>query len=137
MTQEELNAAISEIIVAQEKFKSTGNSHKRKQWENRRNWRLCTVGETCKLGSFKDYDALYKFYDENFPQWISWVRWLSGPGGIFAGVHYCKRRRHFCRYSFNNKWLRNFAERVVRRYKGEISNGSMYRKIFDYQWGCI
>ena len=39
MTQEELNKMIDEIIIPQEKPKSTGNSHKRKQWENRKYWR--------------------------------------------------------------------------------------------------
>lgn len=53
MTQEELDATIAELIIAQEKPKSTGNSHRRKQWENRCNWHLCTMGKTCKLGYVK------------------------------------------------------------------------------------
>ena len=35
VTIEELEATIAELIIPQEKAKSTGNSHKRKQWENR------------------------------------------------------------------------------------------------------
>ena len=136
MTQAELDAAISEIIVAQDKPRSTQNSHRRKQWENRRNWRLCTIRQTCKLGSLKNYEALYKFYDQ-FNHRIYWVSCLSSPGGIFAGVHYDRERHHFRRHSYNSKWLRNFAERQVRKYSGEISNGAMYRKIFDYDWSCI
>ena len=37
MTQKELDATITYLIIVQEKPKSTGNSYRRKQWENRRN----------------------------------------------------------------------------------------------------
>ena len=57
MTQEELNKMIDEIIIPQEKTKSTGNSHKRKQWENRKYWRLCTIGKSCKIGKIKTCEA--------------------------------------------------------------------------------
>ena len=136
MTQEELNMVIAEIIIPAEKPKSTGNSHKRKQWENLRNWRLCTIGESCKLGSLKDYEELCKFYDQ-FKHWIGWIGWICSPGGIFAGVYYDTDRHYFKHHSYNKKWLRNFAERRVRKYKGEISKGGMYRRFFDYQWSCI
>ena len=72
MTQDELDAVIAELIIVQKKTKGTGNSHKRKQWENRRNWRCCTIRQTCKLGSLRDYEELYKFYDR-FPQCIGWL----------------------------------------------------------------
>ena len=143
MTQEELDAAIAEIIIPAETPKSTGNSHRRKQWENRRNWRLCIVGQTCKFGSLKDYDALYKYYDDLykfygiFIPWNGWIDWICSPGGIFAGVYYDTDRHYFKHHSYNKKWLRNFAERKVRKYEGEISKGGMYRRIFDYQWSCI
>ena len=142
VTQEKLDEKIAEIIIPTEKPKSTGNSHRRKQWENQRNWRLCTIGQTCKLGSLKDYEALYNYYDELykfygiFKSWNGWIDWICSPGGIFAGVHYYTDRHYFKHHSYNKKWLRNFAERRVRKYKGEISKGSMYRKIFDYVWEC-
>ena len=63
MTQENLDGLITELIVLEEKPKSTGNSHKRKRWEKQKYWHLCTIGKSCKLGSLKDYEELYKFYD--------------------------------------------------------------------------
>ena len=81
MTQEELNKAISEIVIPTEKPKSTGNSHRRKQWENRRYWWQCTVGKTCKLGSLKDYEELYRFYYK-FNHYIHWVSWISSSGRL-------------------------------------------------------
>ena len=134
MTQEELNKAIFEIVIPIEKPKSTGNSHKRKQWENRRYWWQCTVGKTCKLGSLKDYDELYRFYDK-FNHYIHWVSWISSSGRL-GSIHYDSDRHHFKPHSYNNKYSRKVAERMVRKYKGEISNGSNYRKIYDYQWSC-
>ena len=53
MTQEELDMTIAELIITQEKLKSTENSYKCKQWENRRNWHLCTMRKTCKLAYVK------------------------------------------------------------------------------------
>lgn len=133
MTQEELNKMIDEIIIPQEKPKNTGNSHKRKQWENQKNWRLCTIGQTCKLGSFKDYNELYNFYE----QFDNYVRWVDISFGSFlGGIYYINSCKYFKHYSCNKKWLRKVAEERVRNYKCGISNGSMYRKIFDYFWEC-
>ena len=134
MTQEELNKAIFEIVIPIEKPKSTGNSHKRKQWENRRYWWQCTVGKTCKLGSLKDYDELYRFYDK-FNHYIHWVSWISSSGKL-GSIHYDNDHHYFKHHSYSNKYSRRVAERMVRKYKGEISNGSNYKKIYDYQWSC-
>lgn len=83
MTKEELDMVIAEIIIPAEKPKSTGNSHKRKQWENRRNWRLCTIGESCKFGSLKDYDELCNFY-EQCDNGINWGKlYYQSLGNIF------------------------------------------------------
>lgn len=137
MTQEELDAAIAEVIITQDKPKSTGNSYKRKQWENRRNWRRCTIRQTCKLGSLKDYEELYKFYDR-FPQCIGWR--LTFPQSLDTGLsslNYDEEKHQFTWHSYHSKYHRKTAARHVRKYKDEIADGSMYRKIYDYCQCCI
>ena len=136
MTIEELEATIAELIIQQEKPKSTGNSHKRKQWENRRNWRRCTVSQTCKLGGLKDYEELYKFYD-NFPQYLSWVMYLQSEDRRLSYITYDVKKHQFKWVSYHYKYHRKMAAQYVRRYKGEIADGSMYRKIYDYYQCCI
>ena len=134
MTQEEFDLLITELIVPEEKLKSTGNSHKRKQWEKQKYWHLCTIGKSCKLGSLKDYEEIYKFYD-SFNHWIRRFQWLSRYGRM-AGWHYDIASHCFKRWSCNRKWLRDYAGRKVRQYSGEIVDGGMYRKIYDYVWEC-
>ena len=133
LTQKELDELIAELIIPEEKPKSTSNSHKRKQWENQKYWRLCTIGETCKLGSPKDYEELCKFYDK-FPHWISCsADWCCG----LSYLNYDEDKHHFTWYSYHSKYHRKTAARHVRRYKGDIANGGMYRKIYDYFYCCI
>lgn len=134
VTQGELDEVIAELIIPQKKPKSTDNSHKRKQWEKQRYWRLCTIGESCKLGSLKDFGELYEFYD-SFNHWIRRFQWLSSYGRM-AGYHYIVEENYFRKWSCNRKWLRKYAQRRVRRYRGEIADGCMYRKIYDYVWEC-
>lgn len=134
MTQEELDSKIAELIVLEENPPSTGNSHKRKQWEKQKYWRLCTIGESCKFGSLKDYDEVYNFYDK-FNHWIRRFMTL-GTSGRLAGFYYSVESHHFKKWSHNKKWLRKYAQHQVRRYSGEIANGNMYRKIYDYVWEC-
>ena len=134
MTPEDFETAIKEIITPQEKPRSTGNSHKRKQWEKQRYWRLCTIGKSCKFGSLKDYEELYKFYD-SLNHWVRKFHWLSSYGRM-AGFYYIVEGHYFNSWSCNKKWLRNYAGRKVRRYSGEIADGGMYRKIYDYVWEC-
>lgn len=136
MTQDELDAVIAEVIITQDKPKSTGNSHKRKQWENRRNWRRCTIRQTCKLGSLKDYEELYKFYDR-FPQFTGWLTFPQSldTGGL-SSLTYDEEKHQFTWHSYHSKYHRKTAARHVRKYKDEIADGSMYRKIYDYVYEC-
>lgn len=136
MTQAELDAAIVEVIIIQYKPKSTGNSHKRKQWENRRSWRRCTIRQTCKLGSLKDYEELYKFYDR-FPQYLGLVTYLQSLDRRLSYITYDVEKRQFKWVSYYYKYHRKMAAQYVRRYEGEIANGGMYRKIYDYYQYCI
>ena len=136
MTQEKFDSLIEEILIAQDKPKSTGNSHRRKQWENRRNWRRCTISQTCKLGAMKDYEQLYKFYDR-FSQYLHWVMYLESPDRRLSYITYKVEKHQFKWVSYHSKYHRKMASRMTRRYKGEIADGGMYRKIYDYYQSCI
>lgn len=136
MTNEALDLLIKEIVIPQEKPKSIGNSHKRKQWENRQNWRRCTIRQTCKLGSLKEYEKLYQFYDR-FNQWLGWVNYLQSEDRKLSYITYEVNKHQFKWVSYNSRYHRKTAARCVRRYKDEIANGGMYRKIYDYFQCCI
>ena len=147
MTQEELDATIAELIVPQEKPKSTGNSHKRKQWENRRNWRLCTIGKSCKMAYVK-ICPMAKIKSPNFRRFKSplcgdCICNLSSPWGIYMGwVSYDCDRSRYRKFSYNCTGFRRELNRLIRRRtkrtdKDDIGNYSYYRKIFDYVWGCV
>lgn len=135
MTQDELDAVIAKVIITQYKPKSTGNSHKRKQWENQRYWRLCTIGETCKLGSPKDYEKLCNFYDK-FPRCLGWLTFPQSLETSLSSLTYDEEKHQFTWHSYHSKYHRKTAARHVRKYKGEIANGGMYKKIYDYVYEC-
>ena len=138
MTNEELNLQIEKIILPQEKPKSTGNSHRRKQWENRRNWRLCTIGKSCKVAYVKVY-PLAKIKAPNFRRFksslcIDCICDLSSPWG-FCGVSYDCDKLRYIKFSYNCTGFRRALNRLIRRTcKGEIGNYSYYKKIFEYKW---
>lgn len=81
-----------------------------------------------------------KYLAENIQGYLSPVIytdevWIRGQGYVENSKPYykrCYRSNHKGnRYSFYKK----YANRCVRRYKGEIYNtGNNYRKIFDYWW---
>jgi len=54
-----------------------------------------------------------------------------------AGINFDCDSGRFKKYSYNSKILRNYSNRHVRRHKDEITKGGMYKKIFDYAYGCI
>ena len=137
LTQAELDLAISEIIVAQEKPRSTQNSHRRKQWENRRNWRLCTVSESCKLGVVKNCS-----HKKNYNYFAPPCENCCGQFGLssfgrLGGVYTLDCNSRYKKFSYNCKILRDYLNRYVRYFKGEIGNYGYYRKMFDYLWGCV
>lgn len=140
MTSEELYTAIAEIIIPQEKLKSTSNSHRRKQWENKKYWHLCTKWKSCKFGKVKHCELVgsekntgrYNRLCEDCFCFLNEPRFSMRIAGIFFD---CDSSR-FKKYSYHSKILRNCSNRAVRRYKKEIGNFSYYRKIFDYEWSC-
>ena len=149
MTQEELDATIADLIIVQEKPKSTGNSHKRKQWENRRYWHLCTMGKTCKLGYVKicliAKQKSSSGYMRSSVCWECVCCWhgFSSPWGIMGGVGYsCDSGTHYKKFSNKCPEFRRELNRLIRRRtkrtdKDDIGNYGYYRKIFDYEWGCV
>lgn len=147
MTTEELNLLIKEIILPQEKPKSTGNSHKLKQWENRRNWRLCTIGKSCKMAYVK-ICPLAKIKTPHFRRFKSplcgdCICNLSSPWGMFMDcVSYDCDRMQYKKFSYNCTGFRRYLNRLIRRRtnnieKYDIGNYSFYKKIFEYKWACV
>lgn len=139
MTSKELDTAIAEIIIPQEKPKSTGNSHRRKQWENKKYWHLCTKWKSCKFGKAKKCKLVGK--EKNLARFCIICKDCFcfqhiGFGGM-AGVNFDCYTGRFEKYSYNSKELRDYSNRKVRRYKKELADGGMYRKIFDYSWRCV
>lgn len=130
MTPEELDATIAQVITAQLKPRRKQNSYRRKAWENRRIWRLCTVGKSCKLGAYKSL-----FNDGKPHEDLMYFRFHSCYREL-AGMFYFSRVARVVEYSYNKKFIRHWANKRVRRYGGEVGNHSFYRKIFDYAWEC-
>ena len=147
MTTEELDELIKAIIIPQEKPKSTGNSHNRKQWENRRNWRLCTIGKSCKMAYVK-VCPLAKIKTPHFRRFKSplcgdCICNLSSPWGMFMGwVSYDCDRMQYKKFSYNCTGFRRYLNRLIRRRTNnienyDIGNYSFYKKIFEYKWACV
>lgn len=140
MTTEELDLAVAEIIIPQEKPKSTGNSHKRKQWENRRNWRICTIGKSCKLGYLKicpiaKQKSSKLNMDKSSVCWhcVCWCHrtcgkaWLLVTPWFMGATHYSCRRTRYEKWSYNDKGLRIELNRRIRRTcSGDIGNYNYY-----------
>ena len=51
-----------------------------------------------------------------------------------SGVY--EKEGRYLWYSYHNKHLKIVSRKAVRNYKGDISNGSYYKKIYDYRWQC-
>lgn len=146
MTEEELDAAIAEIIIPQEKPRSTQNSHRRKQWENRRYWHLCTVGESCKIGVIKSCKIARQKKAELNRDRIPICRDCYGYFGLFSigrmgGIYNHDCNTHYRKFSYKHTGYRRCVNRWFRRYESnienEIGNYGYYKKIFEYKWDCF
>ena len=142
MTHDEFDTVIAELIIPQEKTRSTGNSHRRKQWENQRYWRLCTMGMSCKLSYVKvcpiAKQVPLKHHIKSPTCWDCVCYGFSSPL-IMGGVGYCCAfGTYYKRWSNNRKWLRvAFNRRFRRNFKGDVGNYGYYRRVFDYEWECV
>ena len=135
MTSEEMNLAIAEMIIPQEKPRSTGNSHHRKQWENEKYWHLCTKWKSCKVSKVKHCELVGKGYNRLCEDCFCYGE-TQFYFKLLAGIKFFCDSGRFKKYSCNSKDLRDYGNRKVRRYKKEIGNFSCYKKIFDYFYSC-
>lgn len=62
--------------------------------------------------------------------------WIKGQGYVENPKPYYKRLYRGSNHRGTNryKYYKKYANRCVRRYKGEIHKGSMFKKVFDYAW---
>ena len=140
MTLEELDAAIAEMIIPQEKPKSTGNSHRRKQWENKKYWHLCTKWKSCKVGKVKNCELVGKIDRKIVHTLCDDCFGAEFTMGL-AGICFDCNSGRFKKYSYNCTGYRRCVNRWVRRYasnvENELGNYGYYRKIFEYAWDCV
>ena len=61
--------------------------------------------------------------------------WIKGLGWVKNPKPYYKRLYRDNHKGGRNKYYKKYANRQVRRYKGELhSKGNQHRKVFDYWW---
>ncbi len=137
MTNEELNAAISEIILPQVKPRRKGNSYFRKQYEKHRLkkflppkkfWEIYNT--TPHISNFLHYAGYFLLYLDNHLS-------CSKIGNPNLGICYnlLTGRKKLLEYCTPRRWvkfqrhMKKFKRRSSRRFKGEISNGSKYKRL--------
>ena len=136
MTAEELNSAISKIIIAQEKPRHSKNFFK-KQYQKRRLknffppemfWEI--YKNTPHISNFLRYSGYRLLYLDNF----LYCSKISNPNlgfrySLLSGriklIEYCTPRR----WIKIQRHMKKFKRRSSRRFKGEISNGAEYKRL--------
>lgn len=83
------------------------------------------------------YKNHLKFIAENVPYFPNGVEYVYEK--YIKDVGYVSLRKPYYKRSYRShhggsKKLKSFSNRCVRRYKGEITKGGHYKKIFDYWW---
>ena len=141
MTQEDLDVMIREIIIPQTKPISTGNSYFRKMGEKRRWGRL--------IRSELLNNPARHFYNHLAGQSNSWTVgnygyvyfYFYGQSGIYTGINGGIRynsmtgRLKLCanclarRKIKTKRLIKRLQRRNSRRYRGDISNGSGYKRL--------
>ena len=141
MTPKDLDILIREIIIPQTKSISTGNSYFRKMGDKRR-WRRLIRSERLK-------NPARHFYNHLLAQSSSWsvgdyvyiYFYFYGQSGIYAGINGGIRYN-----SMTGRWklcanclarrkvkirrlIKRLQRRNSRRYRGDISNGSGYKRL--------
>ena len=141
MTPEDFETAIKEIITPQEKPRSTGNSYFRK------------IGEKRRRGRFIKSELLKNlarhFYNRFISQGSTWdigdgrciYLYFYGVSGIYrggkGGIRYSPStgRLKICsncvarRKVRTKRLIKRLQRRNPRRFKGDIANGSAYKKL--------
>ena len=98
---------------------------------------LRVILDTTRLQTAKKSISAGKFFCFRFNQWLTRVNYLQSEDRKLSYITYEVKKHQFKWVSYHSKYHRKTAARHVRRYKGEISNGGMYRKIYDYYQSCI
>ena len=60
--------------------------------------------------------------------WVKGCRYVENPKPYYKRLYRGNHKSN--RYS----WYKKYANRCVRRYKGELHSGGSYKKVFDYWW---
>lgn len=76
--------------------------------------------------------ARNRYYDEQ-----KHLKWLYDNVIWYKSrVYYDEDRKRYCRQAINNtkyqKFIKRYIQKKTRKYKDEITNGSLYRKIESY-----
>lgn len=141
MTPEDFGTAMKEIITPQDKPRSTGNSYFRKMGEKRRRGRFIK-SELLK-------NPARHFYNRLISQGSTWdigdcsymYLYFYGVSGIYRGVKGGIRynsstgRLKLCsncvahRKVKTRRLIKRLQRRNPRRFKGDIANGSEYKKL--------
>ena len=141
MTPKDLDILIREIIIPQTKSISTGNSYFRKMGDKRR-WRRLIRSEWLKnparhfynhllaqssSRSVGDYDYIYfYFYGQSgiYAGINGGIRYNSMTGRLKLCANCLARRKVKIR-----RLIKRLQRRNSRRYRGDISNGSGYKRL--------
>lgn len=93
-----------------------------------------------KRERYLKYKQHLKFLTEkanSYPSSVMYIDkiYIKGYGWIENTKPHYKRLYRDNHKNGRYKWYKKYANRQVRRYKGELHNkGNQYRKIFDYWW---
>ena len=111
------DAYIDEPIVAN-RFKKKRRNKRERDLKHKN--RLKSLAENCNY-----YPSPVIYTDEI---------WVKGYGYVKNPKPYYKRMYRDNHKGGRYKYYKKYANRCVRRYKGELHNGGSYKKVFDYWW---
>lgn len=108
-------------------YKKLRRRKRREQNNQRKLYLVCLFNNSNSYPSpvvTKDKERNYVWVSKSFPKWSDDENSIAYYKHSYRGNH--KENR----YQFYKK----YANRVVRKYKGEIPSGCGYKKCFDYWW---
>lgn len=89
-----------------------------------------------KYGSKKNSRRRGRGRGYTYPYLLKCKRKAREGWGL-SGCWFDEDKGRYCFYSYNSSYLRNVANRHVRRFSGDVGNHAFYRKIYDYAWECV
>ena len=138
MTAEELDAAISKIIISQEKPRRSKNSYFKKQYEklHLRKFINPVKMKTAATDFFNSFSKLRLpdsyWHSTDYDHMDIWSR-----GRFFLGVRYSALTGRFKLLSNcvpkkdvkNRRFMKKIQSRALRRFTGKISDGSAFKRV--------